>query len=98
LDGQCFGIKLSRVLRTGSTEGSRKSQETRGIIPRSRGRVRGKYYPRATAGTTLVLLAPDVAKTFPDGSSVNEALRTYLRTSRADRDKLPKRLHPVAAR
>jgi hypothetical protein len=63
-----------------------------------KGQVRGKYYSRATAGTTLVLLEPDVAKAFPDGSSVNEALRTYLRTSRADGDKLPKRLQPVAAR
>jgi hypothetical protein len=63
-----------------------------------KGRIRGKYYSRATAGTALVLLEPDVAKAFRDGSSVNEALRTYLRTSRADRDKLPKRLQPVAAR
>ena len=44
--------------------------------------VRGKYYARATAGTTLVLLEPDVAKAFPDGPSVNQALRAYLRTSR----------------
>ena len=29
------------------------------------GRVQGKYYARATAGTTLVLLEPDVAEAFP---------------------------------
>jgi len=29
------------------------------------GGVRGKYYKRATTGTTLVLLDPDVAKRFP---------------------------------
>ena len=52
-----------------------------------KGRVRGKYYSRATADATLVLLEPDVAKAVPYRSSVNEALRTYLRTSRADRDK-----------
>ena len=46
------------------------------------GRVRGKYYARATAGTTLVLLEPDVAEAFPDGSSVNKALRSYLRIER----------------
>ena len=46
------------------------------------GRVRGKYYARATAGTTLVLLEPDVAEAFPDGSSVNKALRSYLRLER----------------
>jgi hypothetical protein len=51
-----------------------------------KGRVQGKYYARATAGTTMVLLEPDVAEAFSDGASVNQALRNYLRTSR---DKLP---------
>jgi hypothetical protein len=37
--------------------------------------VRGKYYQRATAGTNLVLLEPDVARAFPDSESVNRALR-----------------------
>ncbi len=40
-----------------------------------RGGVRGKYYQRATAGTNLVLLEPDVARAFPDSNSVNRALR-----------------------
>jgi hypothetical protein len=48
-----------------------------------KGGVRGKYFARATAGTTMVLLEPDVADAFPDGASVNQALRSYLRTSRA---------------
>jgi len=48
-----------------------------------KGRVRGKYYARATAGTTMVLLEPDVAEAFPDGASVNQALRSFLRSSRA---------------
>jgi hypothetical protein len=39
-----------------------------------KGGVRGKYYERATAGTTLVLLEPDIAEAFPDGHAVNEAL------------------------
>ena len=47
-----------------------------------KGRVQGKYYARATAGTTMVLLEPDVAEAFSDGASVNQALRDYLRTSR----------------
>ena len=60
------------------------------------GRVRGKYYARATAGTTLVLLEPDVAEAFRDGSSVNKALRSYLRLAKS---KLAdKRLQPSAAR
>jgi hypothetical protein len=50
-----------------------------------KGRVQGKYYARATAGTTMVLLEPDVAEAFSDGASVNQALRAYLRTSRGRR-------------
>ena len=57
-----------------------------------KGRVQGKYFARATAGTTLVLLEPDIAEAFSDGASVNQALRAYLRTSRG---KLPnKALQP----
>ena len=55
-----------------------------------KGRVQGKYYARATAGTTMVLLEPDVAGAFPSGASVNQALRSYLRTSRGNLpDKAP---------
>jgi hypothetical protein len=50
------------------------------------GRVQGKYYARATAGTTMVQLEPDVAEAFSDSASVNQALRGYLHTSRG---KLP---------
>lgn len=39
------------------------------------GGVRGKYYKQAVAGTNLVLLDPDIARAFPDSSSVNQALR-----------------------
>ena len=40
-----------------------------------KGVVRGKSYRRAMAGTNLVLLEPDVARSFPDSESVNRALR-----------------------
>ncbi len=40
---------------------------------------RGKYARRYAARTNLVVLAPDVAKVFPDSQSVNEALRTLAR-------------------
>lgn len=40
-----------------------------------KGGVRGKYYNRVTAGTNLVLLDPDVARSFPNSRSVNRALR-----------------------
>jgi hypothetical protein len=39
------------------------------------GGVRGKYTERYRQGTNLVLLDPDVAATFPDSASVNNALR-----------------------
>ena len=58
------------------------------------GRVQGKYYARATAGTTLVLLEPDVAEAFPTGRAVNRALRMYLKS----RGGKPDRLRPTAAR
>ena len=41
--------------------------------------VRGKYAKRYAAGSNLVVLSPDIAKVFPDSSSVNEALRTLVK-------------------
>ena len=40
--------------------------------------VRGKYYERATQGSNVVLLEPDVAKVFRDSAVVSQALREYL--------------------
>ena len=48
-----------------------------------RGGVRGKYHRRATAGTNLVLIDSDLAKTFPNSDSVNRALRLLLETAQA---------------
>jgi hypothetical protein len=44
-------------------------------LSKLKGGVRGKYYRRATAGTNLVLIDPDLSKLFPDSDSVNRALR-----------------------
>jgi len=44
-------------------------------LSRLGGGVRGKYHKQAKAGTNLVLLDPDVARSFPDSISVNRALR-----------------------
>ena len=46
-----------------------------------KGGVRGKYAERYRTGTNLVLLAPDVARAFPDEATVNEALRLVMRIS-----------------
>lgn len=43
-----------------------------------RGGVRGKFFAEFQQGTNLVLLAPDVAKSFRDSEAVNEALRKVI--------------------
>lgn len=45
--------------------------------------VRGKYARRFRAGTNIVILSPDVAEVFKDSESVNEALRSLMKTSKA---------------
>jgi len=48
--------------------------------------VRGKYYKRLLKeGSNIVVLERDVAKAFPTSQSVNEALRSVLRSRRARR-------------
>ena len=45
--------------------------------------VRGKYYRRLIKeGANVVVLEPDVAKAFPDSTTVNEALRSLLKAAR----------------
>ena len=43
--------------------------------------VRGKYAAAYRAGTNLVLLAPDVAPSFPTAESVNDALRLLIKVA-----------------
>ena len=50
-----------------------------------KGAVRGKYQAQATKGRTLVLLEPDVAEAFPDGRTVNEALRALVKVARSQK-------------
>lgn len=45
------------------------------------GGVRGKYAAGYAKGTNVVVIAPDLARIFPDSESVNEALRTLVRIS-----------------
>jgi len=47
------------------------------------GGVRGKYFRRASAGTNLVLIEPDLASFFPDSRSVNRALRLLAEVAQA---------------
>jgi hypothetical protein len=46
-----------------------------------KGGVRGKYYRKATAGTNLVLIEPELSVVFPDTESVNRALRLLADTA-----------------
>lgn len=63
------------------TEGRKRRDELRQEYDLSKlgNGVRGKYAARYRSGTNLVLLAPDVAKRFPDDRSVNAALRRLMR-------------------
>ena len=56
---------------------NRKADELRAGYDFSGG-VRGKHHLAYKAGTNVVVLDPDVAKAFPDASSVNQALRLLL--------------------
>ena len=51
--------------------------------------VRGKYYQRYQEGSNVILLDPDVARSFKDSESVNRALRLLLEL--AQREVLPPR-------
>jgi hypothetical protein len=46
------------------------------------GAVRGKFHQRYLEGTNVVVLDPDVAKRFKNSASVNEALRSYLKSGK----------------
>lgn len=48
-----------------------------------KGRVRGKNYQQAKAGTNLVLIDRDLVQAFPDDESVNRALRLLLTAANA---------------
>ena len=57
-------------------------------LAKLKGGVRGKYYRQATAETNLVLIEPDLAEVFPDGDSVNRALRLLADAAAAARPRL----------
>jgi hypothetical protein len=52
-------------------------------LSKLKGGVGGKYYRKATAGTNLMLIEPDLAKLFGDAQSVNRALRMLADTARS---------------
>ncbi len=60
-------------------------------LSRLTGGVRGKYFRRATAGTNVVLIEPELADVFPNAESVNRALRLLVNTARAAASPKPRR-------
>ena len=73
-------------MRKGSAEAMDDELRPEYDLSQLKGGVRGKYYKRATAGTTLVLLEPDVAEAFPDGRTVNDVLRAVVKLARTQAD------------
>ena len=65
---------------------NRKVDELRDEYDFSAG-VRGKHHLAYKAGTNVVVLDPDVAKAFPDASSVNRALRMLLELAKSQLSK-----------
>ncbi len=57
-----------------------KNQDPDGLRPEYdfTGAVRGTHHAAYQAGTNIVVLDSDVAKAFPDSTSVNRALRLLL--------------------
>jgi len=49
--------------------------------------VQGKYADRFQGGTNLVLLASDVAESFPNDEAVNAALRLVLKLTKLPRSR-----------
>jgi hypothetical protein len=84
-------------MRKESVKRGRDDLRTEYDLARLKGGVRGKYYKQATGGTNLVLLDPDVARAFPDSSSVNRALRLLhevgTKSSRTGRTSTSARRH-----
>ena len=60
-------------------------------LSKLKGGVRGKYYRRATAGTNLVLIEPELTSLFPDTESVNRALRLLADTAASATEKTRQR-------
>ena len=42
---------------------------------------KGRFSPERRAGQNILILAPDLAKTFPNDDAINEALRFLLRVA-----------------
>jgi hypothetical protein len=72
--------KTVRSARPQTAAAKRRAIDTDEVLPEYdgaliRGGVRGKYAAAFAAGSNVVVLDPDVARTFPNTAAVNDALR-----------------------
>jgi len=59
--------------------------------------VRGKYAQRISQSTNVVVLAPEVAKAFPNDKAVNDTLRSLLKLAKgSSRNRALKRVRRTA--
>ena len=58
--------------------------------------VRGKYARRIGQATNVVVLAPEVAKAFPNDKAVNDTLRSLLKLAQGSSRNRPKRVRGTA--
>jgi hypothetical protein len=70
---------------TTKKRGSKKADTLRGEyeLSKLKNPVRGKHYAKAKAGSNLVLLDADLARSFPNAAAVNRALRRLVSVRRS---------------
>ena len=79
-------------MTTRKSEGNHDDMRPEYDLSKLRGGTKGKYYDRATAGTNLVLIEPDLASAFPDSKAVNDALRVLVNAAKGQvRQAAPRR-------
>lgn len=69
---------MSKGLKSNSSDELREEYD----LSQLKGGVRGKYYAKASAGTNLVLIEPDLAELFPNAEAVNRALRVLAEAAK----------------
>lgn len=90
--GQIRKVKVDAKKKVGSriSDELRSEYDLRALLKNS---VRGKYATKYRAGTNLVLLDPDIAKAFPTGQAVNQALRLVLELNQISQPRKRKHSH-----
>ena len=70
---------MKKINRSGNDDDLREEYD----LSKMEGVVRGKYAQRYKEGSNIIVLAPDVAKAFPNTEAVNEALRLLMNVAKS---------------